>query len=257
MRLTWLLLFLATLVFSVGCAKKVADREAAVSGEKGKEGSSLAYEHTIVVSLSEHELRDRMTSVRGACTDGRFGACSLLRFDESARDYPSGLLMVRIVPAAVEPLVAFASEGGTVASRTTHAEDLATAVLDTGREEGQLKLQRTILSEFEQRNDLTVADMLALARETASVETRLAELSQTSVHLQRRIETNLVTINFSTRETTSRWSAFSRAVSGFFDSFADGAAEVVELIAFGLPFLLLVFPPHHPQTNRRIQKPHD
>lgn len=235
-------LLLAAMSLSFGCAKKVADGPTTVGGEKGKPESSLAYEHIVAVSIPEHELRARMTSARGACTDGRFGACSLLRFDESAGDYPSGLLMVRVVPDGVEPFVAFASEGGAVASRTTRAEDLAKAVADTAREAGQLNVQRTKLSEFEQRNDLAVADMLALAREIGSVETQLAELNGASTNLQQRIETNLVTINFSTSVTTSRWSAIGRSASESFDSFADGAAEVVELIAFGLPFLLLMFP---------------
>lgn len=236
------LFLLAALSLSFGCAKNVADGPTIVRGEKGKPASSLAYEHVVAVSIPEHELRARMASARAACIDGRFGACSLLRFDESAGDYPSGSLVVRLVPDGVEQFVAFAAEGGAVGSRSTHAEDLAEAVADTARQQAQLEAQRGKLVEFQGRNDMVITDILALAREMAAVESQLAEQNQTSTNLQRRIETNLITINYSTREDTSRWSAFSHAASDSFDSFADGAAEVVQLLAFGLPFLLLMFP---------------
>jgi hypothetical protein len=225
-----------------GCAKKTTVDGASVDGEIAKPGTSLAYEHTVSVSISGIALSETMSGVREACADQRFGSCSLLRFEESSGRYPSGLLAVRIVPDGVEPLVALASKDAKVGSRQTRAEDLAEAVADAAREEEQLNAQRRQLLDFRSRKNLTVTDMISLAHEGALVESRLAELGRTSINLQRRIETNLLTIQFSTSDNRSRWSAVGNSIADSLDSLADGTSEAIEMIAFGIPFLIVLFP---------------
>lgn len=225
-----------------GCAKKTAIDSADMAGDVAKPGTSLAYEHTVSVSLAEDALAERMKAVREACTDERFGNCSLLRFEESSGRFPSGVVAVRVAPDGVEPLVALASKEGSIGSRLTHAEDLAVAVADATRQREQLDAQRSQLLEFQNRKDLTVTDMIALAHEIAQVESNLADLKQVSTNLQRRIETNLLTIQFSAKENSSRWSSVGASLSDSLDSFANGTSEAIEMIAFGLPFLTILFP---------------
>jgi hypothetical protein len=236
------MIFLAVALAVGGCAKETTVDSASVDGEVGKPGTSLAYEHTVSVSVSGTALAGKMSAVREACADERFGSCSLLRFEESSGRYPDGLLAVRIVPEGVEPLVAVASKDARVGSRQTRAEDLAEAVADAAREEEQLNAQRRQLLEFESRRDLSVTDMISLAREGGLVESRLAELGRTSANLQRRIETNLLTIQFSTSESGSRWSTVGGSISDSLDSLADGTSEAIEMIAYGIPFLIVLFP---------------
>jgi uncharacterized protein (UPF0264 family) len=221
------MVFLAVALAVGGCAKKTTVDAASVDGEVAKSGTSLAYEHTISVSVAGSALAERMISVREACADERFGSCSLLRFEESSGRYPHGLIAVRIVPEGVEPLAALASKNGKVGSRQTRAEDLAEAVADAGREQEQLNAQKQKLLDFQSRKDLTVTDMISLAHEAAMVESRLAELGRTSVNLQRRIQTNLLTIEYSTSEGGSRWSAVGDSISDSLDSLADGTAEAI------------------------------
>ncbi len=151
-------------------------------------------------------------------------------------------MAVRLAPLAVEPLIGLASTEGSIGSRQTRAEDLAIAVADASREHDQLSAQRSKLIAFQERKDLAVADMIALARELAEVESGLANLDQTSAGLERRIETNLLTIQFSAEQSRSRWSGIGRSLSDSLDDFADGASEVIGMIAFGLPFLIVLFP---------------
>jgi hypothetical protein len=236
------MVFLAVALAVGGCAKKTTVDGVSVDGEVGKPGTSLAYEHTVSVSVSETALSGKMSAVREACADERFGSCSLLRFEESSGRYPSGLLAVRIAPEGVEPLAALASKDARLGSRQTRAEDLAEAVADAAREEEQLNAQRRQLLDFQSRKDLTVADMISLAHEGAQVESRLAELERTSANLKRRIETNLLTVQFSTSESGSRWSSVGDSISDALDSLADGTSEAIEMIAFGIPFLIVLFP---------------
>ena len=224
------------------CAKKTVIDAASMTGEVAKPGTSLAYEHSVSVTVAGNALAEHMKAVREACTEERFGNCSLLRYEESSGHYPNGVVAVRVAPVGVEPLVALASENGNVGSRLTSAEDLAIAVADTARQREQLDTQRTQLLEFRNRKDLAVADMIALAHEIAQVESTLADLDQTSANLQRRIETNLLTIQFSATQSGSRWSSVGDSLSDSLDSFADGMSEAIEMIAFAIPFLVILFP---------------
>ncbi|MEO7012865.1 MAG: DUF4349 domain-containing protein [Dokdonella sp.] len=233
---------LAAVLGIAGCAKKDVNVPVAPSGETAKADSSLAYEHAVSLSVPRDVLEERMNAVREACADDRFGHCNLLRFEESSGNYPRGMIVVRIEPAGVEPLVGLASKDGQIGSRQTHAEDLAEVVADNARQTEQLEAQRDKLVEFQDRKDLAVGDMISLAHELASVESQLTELSRTSARLQQRIDTNLLTLDLSTQESASRWSSVGGAFSDFLDSLVDGTSEVVGMIAFGLPFLLVLFP---------------
>ena len=227
---------------STGCAKKMIDGATPATGETAKAGASLAYEHTVSVSIPESALKERLNAIREACADQRFGQCSLLRFEESSGSYPRGLIEVRVVPAAVEPMVGIASKEGRIGSRQTHAEDLAEMVADTTHQQAQLSAQRDKLVEFQNRKDLAVSDMVALAHELASVELQLSELDLASTRLNQRIETNLLTLELTTKEGATRWSNVCVSISDFLDSLADGTSEKIGMIAFGLPFLIVLFP---------------
>lgn len=225
------------------CSKKLAvSAPNDVQGQVAKAGNSLAYEHTLRILIAADAMHARVVAARLACEDARFGACSVLRIEEDAGSYPSASLKLRIVPAGVEPLVNLAARDASVGSRETKAEDLAEAVADTARNTEMLTRQRLKLSEFETRKDLSVADMLTLSRESASVEIQLDALTKTAQQQQRRIETNLLTLNFRADREASHWSRIGDAFSGSFDQMTEGVVTVIESIGFGLPLLLVAFP---------------
>jgi len=152
------------------------------------------------------------------------------------------LVEVRIVPIGVEPMVGLASRNGSIESRRTRAEDLAVVVADTARQEERLELQRSHLLDFQGRKDLAVGDMISLAHELASVESQMAELHRTADSLQRRIETNLLTLDLGMDRSATRWPGIGDSFSDFLDSFADGTSEMIGTPAFGFPFVIVLFP---------------
>lgn len=240
----------ATMVFGItlllvlaGCSRKVVEETApSVSGESGKPGSHLAYEHRIDALLPAEVIPARMEEVRTACSKAQFGGCSLLRFEQSDGEYPRGMVTLRVAPDAVEPLAALATKEGRMGSRETSAEDLAEAVEDSALQRERLELQRNSLLEFRARRDLSVSDLISISRELAAVESALQSQERTAAEQQRRIETNLLSIHFATDRRPSRWSRIGDAFDGLLDSVIDGSAESIEMLAFGLPFLLLAFP---------------
>jgi hypothetical protein len=225
-----------------GCQKQAVEADGSIEGQMGKEGSFLAYEHTVVLSVGPEEVSRRMVSVREACTGQRFGSCSVLTFEEASGAYPSGTIVARLVPEAVKPLIAFGSEGATTSSSSTRAEDVSGAVGDVEREREQLRAQSELLRELQSRSDLTASDLISLSSELAKINVRQAELEGTAATLSHRIETNLLTIRYSSVAEVSAWKRITSAVTESGESFGDGVVEAVGLIAFGIPFLAIAFP---------------
>jgi hypothetical protein len=240
--MTRFVLVFSGLLLVAGCTKSSVEGPGGIRGETGSAGSSLAYEHTVTITLSASQIPVRMSSVREACVSASFAECSLLRFEETAGDRPSGTLVIRLAPEGVEPIVALAAEDGVIGSHVTRAEDLAEPVADMGRRRERLESQRSILHEFQRRTNLSVADMLSIARELSSLESQLAEIERGEAALGRRVETNLLTLRYATVAEHGGWSRIRTAIGESVESFVSGSIEAIELAAFGLPFVLLAFP---------------
>lgn len=224
-----------------GCAKKLTEgAPTAPTGEQAKAGAFLAYEHTVRIVSDDADIAPRINAVREACGSERFGTCSLLSESIDSGSRANGEIVVRVVPTGIEPLVNLAAKDGTISARSTHAEDLAQAVADNARERRLLENQRAKLESFQTRKDLSVADMLALARELASLETQMDGAEQIAAQQRRRIETNLLTIRFfSNGDGESRVGVSLR---NLWHSFTDGFADAVEYSGYLLPFVLFGFP---------------
>lgn len=244
MRAASVVLLLLCCLVASGCSEKHVTEApgSSISGEQGKPGTSLAYEHEISIVLPGEHLAARMEATRAACLDQRFGACILLGFDQDGGDTPNGSLRFRVLPAAVEPLTALAGEGGRFGSRQTRAEDLAAAVADTASQLDRLRLQRDKLLQLHARSDLSVADLLAITRELSSVEAALQGHERSAADQTRRLETNLLTLNFSSRDEASRFARLGEAFTDSADGVVDGIVNAIEVLAYGLPLLLLAFP---------------
>jgi hypothetical protein len=240
---TWiraaLLALLATAGLSACSSKSEVKSELRISGEQAKAGAQLAYEHRITLQLPTEAIAPRLAAAREACEAARYGECNVLRLEQSPG---LGSITVRIVPAGVEPLVALAAQGGEIGERQTTAEDLAGAVADNQRQQQRLKAQQQRLDELAARKDINVGDLIALSREQASVENQLQELEQQAAGQQRRIATNLLTLNLQPTGGRARSSRLHDALGHMLDQFTDGIGSALDALSYGLPFLILGFP---------------
>lgn len=235
---------LTLLLALAGCSDKGSDETGAATlqGEHNKPGSYLAYEHHVSVELPGELLAQRLTATRQACLDERFGPCSMIGAEQSSGEYPSGELTLRVAPEGVEKLVAFSAEGGDLVRRLTRAEDLAQAVGDNRQQREQLLRQQQTLQHYQNRQDLSVSDLLALAKELAALEVQLQVLDQQARQQQRRLDSNLLTLSFSSRYQTDRLAQIGRAAGSLLDNITEGTVNALEFVGYGLPFLLILFP---------------
>lgn len=233
---TSLLLMLLVLT---GCSPKGHSEATVISGEKGKAGAQLAYEHELSLSLPVALLAPRMQATREACESARFGPCNILGIKQ---DSDGGQMVLRIAPAGVEPLVTMAAEGGKLGQRITTAEDLADAVADVQRRQERLLAQQQRLDDLAKRKDITVGDLISLSKEQANIENDLQELAQAAAGQKRRLDTNRVTLNFSTSDGLQQQSRLSRMFSNLGENLVDGTADALERASYVLPFVILAFP---------------
>ncbi len=229
---------------SVSVQELSATESASVSGMQSKAGAFLAYEHSLQFEIAPAAIAVHVSAVQSACNESRFGACSVLSIESSAGQHGSASLSLRVVPSGVEHLVALAGEGAELKSRETRAEDLAEAVADVASARDLLERQRVTLLSYVERKDLSVTDMITLSQQLASVESQLQQLSRDSAQHTRRIESNLLTLKWSSNVEWKDESSVSLSDSWatFTSSLAEGVDGAAEYAGFLLPILVLFFP---------------
>ncbi len=223
----------------------VADTGAAsgampTKGMTAPKGALLAYEHEVAIELGADAIPARLAEAQAACSTQKFGDCSVLSVQQQGGEYPSGGLSVRIAPAGVEPLIALASRDADVGSRSTRAEDLAQVVHDTTQQRVRLQGEHARLLEFQQRRDLAVADMIALSRQIAEVEAQLQVSEREAAQHARRLDTNLLTLNFHPPGGESGRNEIAQAFDDFGRTLSMGTAWTIRALAFLIPLGLLL-----------------
>ena len=200
----------------------------------------LAYEHNVAVQLPPDAIAARMAQAQQACTEARFGECVVLNVWQDGGDHPSATLGMRLVPEGVDPMIALASEGARLGSRSTRAEDLAVVVRDNDLGQQRLRKERERLQEFQSRRDLAVADMIALSKQLAETEAQLEAMEQAGAQHRRRIDTQLLTIEFRPTTTQEGRNEIWMAIRESGATLASGLAWTIRSLAFLLPVLLVL-----------------
>lgn len=231
------------LVLVAGCAKKAGEMPAtaeasapAMAGQGNAPGSFLAYSHEASIRLPADDIAARLAAVRQACMDQAHGDCVVLGEQQSAGQWPGGQLVMRAAPKAIEPLVAIAARDAEIADRSTQAEDLADAVRDNGLRRQRLETQHARLSEFLTRRDLKAEDLIALGNQLAQIEAELQSAEQESAQQQRRINTNLLTLNFRAQGVDMHRSEVRQAFQDSLEVLDGSMAVLVTAVVALFPF---------------------
>ena len=199
------------------------------------QGTFLAYEHDVRVELDGERIPDRLKVLTEACQSARFGDCVVLQVGQEGGQVPSASLQVRIAPSGVGPLIALAGEGGHLASRNAHAEDLAQQVADTGMTQARLRREHEKLAEYQQRPGLAVADLLAVSQRLAEIEAGLEQAAREAAQQRRRIDTQRVTVQLQTPAGQSGRNEISESLRAFGGVFTSSVAFVIKAVAALLP----------------------
>lgn len=255
MRSVWTAAVLAlTLVAAAACSKQTAPEEAAAAapaqstaGAPGRAqgatadlGVKLAYEHEVDLKVEAAEIPKRLRAAQDACNSGKFGPCAVLGLQQQGGDFPNARLRVRVVPAGVDPLIALAGKGDEIASRNTHAEDLAVVMRDNSLLQDRLRKEHARLLEFQGRHDLKIQDMMLLSTQIAQVEAQLQGAQQEGAQHQRRVDTQLLTLSFNAPQSQANRSEIGQALGDFGSIVTGVVAWLIRAFAVLLPLGVVV-----------------
>jgi hypothetical protein len=255
MRSVWTAAVLAlTLAAAAACSKQTAPEEAAApapaqstadapgraQGAAADLGVKLAYEHEVDLKVEAAEIPKRLRAAQDACNGGKFGPCAVLGLQQQGGDFPNARLQVRVVPAGVDPLIALAGKGDEIASRNTHAEDLAVVMRDNGLLQDRLRREHERLLEFQARRDLKIQDMMILSTQIAQVEAQLQGAQQEGAQHQRRVDTQLLTLSFNAPQSQANRSEIGQALGDFGSIVTGVVAWLIRAFAVLLPLGVVV-----------------
>lgn len=219
--------------------------ELAGAGHQARRSGTLAYEHSVSIELSKELLPARLREIEAACAADQQYGCTVLEVSLSSNDdLPSGSICMRLARGGVDGTIALASKDGKVTARSTHAEDLAQPVADTERQLALLTVHRDRLAELMKSKELKVEQLITVSKELATVQTQIESLTTQRANLRRRIDTDLLTINFSLPLQTyqSEQSPVRDALRSFGSDFRQAVGAVITVLANVLPWLVVLIP---------------
>lgn len=206
--------------------------------------STLAYEHAFSVLLASQDMRPRFEAVRTACIQAERGTCTLLTAELSSGEYTRAKIVARVQPEFVARLVEIASVGGEIQEQTTKAEDLAAPVADTERNLAWLTRHRDRLIAFQDRKDINVEQLIQLSEQIARTQSQIETLTAERGNLQRRIDTDLVTLTLFARWSPQRsvMAPVRDAAAEFVPNFFMALGALMQFVSFLLPWLIILVP---------------
>ena len=238
------LILTAAMLSLAGCSSQEATRtsadSASVEATSAPEGTFLAYEHNVRISMAGRDIPTRVNAVQASCFAQKFGDCAVLNVQQQGGESASGTVTVRIAPKGVEPLVAQAGSGGEISSRNLKAEDLAESVRDNALQRSRLEKEHERLLQFEGRPDLEIADMLTLSKQLAEIEAALDGTQREAAQQRHRIDTNLLTIEFQPTGTEAGRSDIGQALRDSGQIIATSTAWLIRAFAFLIPLLIVL-----------------
>jgi hypothetical protein len=203
---------------------------------------TLSREHTVVIDLSEAALETGFRKVVDRCMADSDHHCTILQSDLSSGQYPSGLIKLRIEPAAVEDLVAFASGLGRLESRATTVEDLAQSIQDTQSRIEMLTTYRKQLLELRAKATTNIEAAIKIASELSTVQSDLERATGEAAFQTKRVTIDVVTLRFDVTEQRAFWRPVREALRDFLGHLSEGMSQAITAVAYIVPWLFIAVP---------------
>jgi Domain of unknown function (DUF4349) len=204
--------------------------------------STLSREHTVVIDVPETGLETEFRKVVDRCIADSDHHCTILQSNLSSGQWPAGLIKLRIDPAAVEDLVAFASGLGRLESRATTVEDLAEAIQDTQARIEMLTTYRKQLLELRAKATTNIEAAIKIASELSTVQSDIERATGEAAFQTKRVTTDVVTLRFDVTEQRAFWRPVREALRDFLGHLSEGMSQAITAVAYIVPWLFVVVP---------------
>ena len=213
-------------------------------------GPMLAYSYQYGLEAPPNQVRALIAKHEHVCVAAGLAACQLTgsSTEQQGKDRVHATLTFRATPAWLAGFKAHLADdagaaGGRVVKDAVSSEDLSREMIDT---EAALKaktaLRDRLQTVLESRPGKT-ADLVEVETALAKVQGELDATQSEMTAMRQRIATSDVTVEYSSQDVIASDSALaplSRAITGFVGTVASGLAMMIGLIAFLLPWLVVI-----------------
>jgi predicted nucleic acid-binding Zn-ribbon protein len=170
-------------------------------------------------------------------------ACSVISLLSTNDKYHvSAEITLRLAPEKVTEISALAAKDATITSRHTAADDLGSTIRDNQQRLTALQKYRDQLNSVLARKDINPDQLIALARELATTQSQIEELSMNRSNIQQRIDTELLTIRLTTPDPrlVNQETPIKDALARCGTNFEYAIAEVISFIAGFIPWSIVL-----------------
>jgi hypothetical protein len=212
----------------------------------------LAYSYAVGLELPSDRLSAVMDDHVQACEAAGPRLCQLIGANRSGdpESYLQGYVSLRAEPQwlarFMAGLDAQADEaGGRIQSQSRSSEDLTRQIVDT---EARLEAQTTLRDRLQQllrSRPGRLSDLLEVERELARVQAEIDSIQSNLAVMRTRVAMSELTLNYQSAPRSVGSDTFEplrQAFAGFVGVVVSGFATIVTVIAFLLPFALVIVP---------------
>jgi hypothetical protein len=191
----------------VSAAGRLAAPAMAMKVAAGADGPKLAYHHSLSFDMPAASVAPRYERARDKCLADPTHTCVLTNASINAGNPrfgqgPHASLTVRLPHDAVaeyeqalqQPVAGETAGAVEITSRNTTADDLTTALQDTGRRLAQFTDYRDRLTELAKRTDAKVEDLIKVQQELSTTQSEIESITAQQNQLNQRVATELLTI---------------------------------------------------------------
>lgn len=232
------------IVWLTACGSATTE-DANKSGFSGLDASKregdqyLAYEHFITIDVKEEDLSRSYTSTLEKCIAEKENDCTILDSNISKGTHPSATIRLRIQPEGAKDLIQFVSNMGKVIRESTHVEDLAKPIIDNEQRLKMLQTHRDRLVALQKKAGDDIDSLIKISSELSRVQSDLEKAMGENEYLLRRVNLDIVNIQFQVELSRSFWKPISRSLSNFMNHLSDGISITIIAVAYLFPGIIL------------------
>ena len=208
--------------------------------KKGEKAKYLAYTHSLSITLPKADVETSFNEIIQFCAQDTAGQCTVLHSSLNAGEYSFANIQLRILPDGVNPLFSMASKKGDVSSITTDVEDLQEAVVNNEKRLEMLLQYQARLIKLEEKSSGNIESLIKLTQELSQVQSDIEYANGDKAKLLQRIQMDIVDISLRAHSYGSFWGRISDSLAGFGENLSEGISLTITVIAYLLPWLLII-----------------
>ena len=201
----------------------------------------LSYKHHIEIAAPIAQIEPGLKALRAACQAVPEQGCVVMESSLRQTPFANGKLVLNVRRAAVDALRNQALSLGKVQSQRTEADDVTSEVADNARRLAMNKALREDLLELRKQSRGNIDALIKATEKLAQVQSEIESTEGQLATLRKRVAMDDLTIELNSSDAPAvERHPVQDALARFADNLASGLGGLIEMVAWSLPWLLLL-----------------